>query len=205
MRSDSCGAALSLVKLLLLMAYTFSVFFIDSYYFFAFLALGNCCLMVFCRKQRGRAAVRFTPRGVLQDIAAMLPFILLAALINFLAGDTREAVLVTVRLVLVCNITGVFRRVVSSMELAHGIETLFLPLKIFKIKPGDISLMICICVAFIPVLQREMKEILYGLKAKGIKMPALRGVKYLFKPFFFGLFRRTGEIALALKAKGYTD
>jgi energy-coupling factor transporter transmembrane protein EcfT len=163
--------------------------------------------MFFFRKQKqpgGGTVVLFSPGGVLKDLLAILPFILLAALINFLMGDIREAALVTARLLLVCNMTSIFRRLVSSRELGRALETLFLPLKFFKVNPGDISLLVCISIAFIPVLQREAREIIYGLKAKGIKMPALGGVKYLFKPFFFGLFKRTNEIALALRAKGYT-
>ncbi|MDR3336313.1 MAG: energy-coupling factor transporter transmembrane protein EcfT [Treponema sp.] len=193
MKGETRGAIPGFIKLLLLIVYTISVFFIENYFILAFFTFANIFLMIFFR-------LKIT--GALRELAGMLPFIFFAAFINLFLGEVREALLVAFRLVLVCNITFIFRRLESSMELARSVELLFIPLKVFKINPEDIGLMVCICIAFIPVLQRELKEIIYGLKAKGMKMSA-GNVKYIFKPFFFALFKRTNEIALALKAKGY--
>jgi energy-coupling factor transport system permease protein len=183
----------ALVKLLLLVVYTFSVFFITSAGVLAALALGNALLML---------VFRISPQKALRELALMLPFIVFAALINLLLGDTQEMILVGVRLVLVCNITFLFRQRTSSMELARAVELLFYPVKLFKADPRDMGLMVCIAVAFIPVLQRELEEIIRALASKGMKR-SLKNTRYILKPFLTGVLKRTGEIALALKAKGY--
>jgi energy-coupling factor transport system permease protein len=126
----------------------------------------------------------------------------MAGLINLIAGPWQEAVLVFVRLVLICNITQSFRRVVNSTQLANAVETFCTPLKIFKVNPRDAGLMVCICVAFIPVLLREFEQIKCGLRAKGMPVKP-RNIKYIVKPFMYGIFKRAGEISNALMAKGY--
>ena len=62
--------------------------------------------------------------------------------------------------------------------------------------------MVCICIAFIPVLQREFDQIKRGLEAKGMPVKP-RNVKYILKPFLYGIFKRTDEISNALRAKAY--
>jgi energy-coupling factor transport system permease protein len=186
----------ALVKLLLLVIYTFSVFFIKSPYFLCGFALCNALLMLFFKINALRA---------LRELALMLPFIIFAALINLFFGGIGEMIQVGARLVLVCNITFIFRRLSSSMELARAVELLFYPLNLFQKSRGaskDIGLMVCIAVAFIPVLQRELEEIIRALASKGMKLSP-KTMRYLLKPFLTGILKRSGEVALALKAKGY--
>jgi energy-coupling factor transporter transmembrane protein EcfT len=183
----------ALAKLLLLMAYTFSVFFVTNLWFLAALALCNTLIM---------AASRMNARRALGDLALMLPFIAFAALINALLGDMKEMLLVALRLILVCNITFIFRQRTGSMELAGAVSLLLYPVKLFGADPRDMGLMVCIAVAFIPALRRDLEDIIRALASKGLKMtPKTAG--YVLKPFLTGVLKRSGEIALALKAKGY--
>lgn len=183
----------NLVKVFLLAFYAVAVFFVSAPLAIAALALFNIAVM---------AAARVPPKKALLYIKGVSPFIILAALINLFAGTWQESVLVAARLILVCNVTQSFRFFVNSMQLADAIETFCRPLKIFKVEPRDVGLMVCICVAFIPVLQREFFQIKCGLQAKGMPLKP-RNVKYILKPFMFGIFKRTDEISNALRAKGY--
>ncbi|MDR3342501.1 MAG: energy-coupling factor transporter transmembrane protein EcfT [Treponema sp.] len=185
----------NLVKLLLLMTYTFIVFFISNYYILGGFFVCTVLIMLGTHIQLSTA---------IKELWIMLPFIAFTAGINMLLGDIHEMVLVALRLLLVCTITYCFKRLVSSMELANAIETLCYPLKFCKMDPKDISLMVCICIAFIPILQRELEQIINGLKAKGMKI-TLQNTKYILKPFLYGIFKRTDEIADALKAKAYIE
>ncbi|MDR3335530.1 MAG: energy-coupling factor transporter transmembrane protein EcfT [Treponema sp.] len=185
----------NLVKLVILMTYTFIVFFISQYYILGGFFVFNILIMCF-----GHINVK----TALKELLTMLPFIMFAAGINLVLGDINEMLLIAIRLILVCNITYGFKHLVSSMELANAIETLCYPLRWCKFDPKDISLMVCICIAFIPILQRELHQIIAGLKAKGMKM-TIQNTKYILKPFLYGIFKRTDEIADALKAKAYIE
>jgi energy-coupling factor transport system permease protein len=182
-----------LAKICLLAAYAVGVFFVSNFWAIGAIAVFNICFMAVVRLPLKNAALYM--RGV-------LPFIILAGLINLIADSWQEAVLTAARLVLVCNITQSFRCIVNSMQLADAVETFCRPLKIFKIEPRDAGLMVCICIAFIPVLQREFDQIKCGLEAKGIPAKP-HNVKYILKPFLYGIFKRTDEISNALRAKAY--
>jgi energy-coupling factor transporter transmembrane protein EcfT len=183
-----------LLKLLLLVCYASLIFFVSSGIVIAIFALCNIAMMLF---------VRLPPKSAFLYLRGILPFILLAGVINFFADTPREAFLVVIRLVIVCNITQSFRYILNSTQLANAIEIVCVPLKIFKVNPQDISLMVCICIAFIPVLQRELKDIKCGLRAKNMAIKP-KNVKYILKPFLYGIFKRTDEISDALRAKAYS-
>jgi energy-coupling factor transport system permease protein len=183
-----------LLKVLLLMIYTFMVFFVSNYYILGLFGLGNSMVMKVARIPL-KAAVKY--------VLALAPFMLFAAFINGILGDIQEGILIMIRLLIVCNITYSFKYMVSAMELAHAIEILLYPFKLVKVEPKDIGLMICICVAFLPILMRELRQIKSALQAKGMRL-TIKNTKYVLKPFLYGILKRTDEITNALKAKGYT-
>jgi energy-coupling factor transport system permease protein len=183
-----------LLKVVLLMIYSFMVFFVSNYYILAVFSIGNSILM---------KVAHVSIKSALKYVLALLPFMLFAAIINSLLGDIHEGILIMIRLILVCNSTYSFKYMVSSMELARAIEILVHPLKAIKVDPKDIGLMICIGVAFLPILGRELLQIKSALQAKGMKM-SVKNTKYLLKPFLYGILKRTDEISDALKSKGYT-
>jgi energy-coupling factor transport system permease protein len=182
-----------MLKVILLASYAVAVFFFSGFWAVSAFALFNICMMIF---------TRLPVKAALLYLRGVMPFIVLASLINLIAGTWQEAVLVAARLILVCNVTQCFRNIVNSMQLANAVETFCRPLKIFKVDPRDAGLMVCICIAFIPVLQREFNQIKCGLLAKGMPVKP-RNVKYILKPFLYGIFKRTDEISNALRAKGY--
>jgi energy-coupling factor transport system permease protein len=183
----------NLIKVFLFAAYAVGVFFVSDFRAIGAFVLFNLCMMAFTRLSLKSACLYL--RGV-------APFIILAALINFIIGPWQEGVLVAVRFTLVCNMTQSFRHIVNSMQLANAIETFCRPLKVFHIEPRDAGLMVCISVAFIPVLTREFNQIKCGLQAKGMTIKP-RNMKYILKPFLYGILKRTDEISNALLAKAY--
>ncbi|AEF83974.1 putative cobalt transport permease, CbiQ family [Treponema primitia ZAS-2] len=185
----------NLLILLLFLGYTFIVFFTSNYYILGAYCLINIFVMILVHV-KVKPALRYT--------AGILPFIIFAAAINFFLEDTNTALLFFIRLLVVCNVTHSFKYILSTTQLANAIETLFYPLKLFRVNPKDISLMICICIAFIPVLSRELEQIKQGLQAKGMEM-RIKNVKYVLKPFLYGVFKRTDEISDALRAKAYME
>ena len=186
----------STIKLLILLTYTIAVFFINNYIALAIIALLNIILMLLFKVPKIKA---------LKNIYFLSSFILFTAIFNYLLADTNTAVLIAIRLVLVCNFTYTFSYIFSPMELAKSIETICFPLKIFGINPKDISLIISIAVTFIPILSNEFTQIKYALKAKGVQTNRINSIKYIMKPLMYGILKRTNELEYALKSKGYAE
>ena len=118
----------------------------------------------------------------------------------------QEAILITIRLILVCNISYIFSQTISYLEFAQIIEKIFSPLRIFKINPKDISLMITIALSFMPIIKDELFQTKNILKTKGInptKINLIKNMNLVFKPFFISILQRVNEIELTLKEKAY--
>lgn len=88
----------------------------------------------------------------------------------------------------------------SYTNLANAIEILVYPLKIFKVKPKEIGLIICMAVVFIPILKNELIEIKDALYIKGTKK-----IRYILKVFFISVLQRIDELEISLKAKAYEE
>ena len=185
----------NLIKLILFIAYVISIFLTSNYIILAIVAVVNIFIGICLH-------IKFN--GIAKIILNLMPFILFTAIINLLLDGLNSAILMTVRLVLVCNITYIFKYVMTPMQLANAIETFVYPLKIFKIKPTDISLIVCICIAFIPILTNELIQIKYALKSKGMAIVP-KNYKYILQPFFYGVLKKTNDVSNALKAKGYME
>ncbi|MDR1468824.1 MAG: energy-coupling factor transporter transmembrane protein EcfT [Spirochaetaceae bacterium] len=179
-------------RFLSIFAYTILIFFVDGFLFLGFLAV-NIAAMI---------AAKVTPGKALQYLRSFLPFVLLAAVVNVALGYGEDAVNLSVRLVLICNITQCYKKVVSADDLADAIAILFSPLKVFNVEGKDLGLVVCISLAFIPVLRRDFNQIRTALRARGMKVTAST-MKYLLKPFFIGILQRTNEISQAIRTKGY--
>ena len=179
------------LKLLTFLTYTIVVFFIDNYYI-----LGACILL----NMLIIGILKISFKKILKNLLFLSGFILITVLTNLVLGTIREAILVGIRLIVVCNITNVFKYILSPMELTEAIKLLFYPIKIFGSNPEDVGIIVCMCITFIPILSNELTQIRYALSAKGV-----RSSKYVFKPFIYNVLKRTSEVSNSLKAKGYTE
>jgi energy-coupling factor transport system permease protein len=183
------------VKFLSIFVYTILIFFFDSYWLLGFCAVNIAAIIV----------TKVTPPQALKHILMFLPFVLFVGIVNlaFTAfKDVDFALSLSFRLLLICNITQCYKKVMRAEDLANAVEIIFSPLKIFKIEGKDIGLMVCISLAFIPVLRRDFTQIRVALRARGMSF-TVKNMKYLLKPFFIGILQRTGEIAMAIRTKGY--
>ena len=68
----------------------------------------------------------------------LMPFILFTAIFNLLFGGIELCILISVRLILVCNITYIFSQKQTPKRLGNTIEKLLTPLKIFKVNTKEI-------------------------------------------------------------------
>ena len=190
---------LYVIEFLLFLAYTVFVFFIKSYSIILLLAIFNIILMIILKENIKDAFIL---------VLKLMPFIIFTSVINMIITGISYGILIGLRLILVCNMTYIFSKKMTQQRLEYVIETLLKPLKILKIDSREIGIMLCIGIAFIPIIQREITQIKYSLNSKGFKINLINVIKkpnYILAPLITSVIKRVGEIENSLLSKGYVS
>ncbi len=187
-----------IIEFLLFVAYTILIFFIKDYFLLGIVTFANIILIIILKE---------SVRNAILSILKLMPFIIFTSLINMLITDISFGMLIGIRLILVCNITYIFSKKMTPHKLQYVIEKLLRPLKIIKIDSREVGIIVCIGVAYIPIIQREVEELKYSLKAKGYKLSIINILKrpnYILIPLVTGIIKRINEIEASLLSKGYS-
>jgi len=187
----------AVIEFILFILYTILVFFVKEYYLLAIIAGVNIVVMIILKVNLKNAII---------SILKLFPVIIFTSLINIWISGISFGMLVGIRLILVCNITYIFSKKMTFSELQYVIEILLKPLKIINIDSKEIGIMLCIGIAFIPIIQREIEGIKYSLKAKGFNLNVRNIISkpnYILVPLITGVIKRIGEIEYSLSSKGY--
>lgn len=190
---------IDVICFLAFLIYTIVVFFIKNYYIIFCVAIFNIILMI---------TLKVKIRNALINILKLLPFIIFTSGINMIISGINYGALIGVRLILVCNMTYIFAKNMTPQKMQYVIEKLLKPLKIFKIDSREIGIIVCIGIAFIPILQKEIADLKYALKAKGFNLNFRNIIKkpnYILTPLITSIIKRVGEIEMSLLSKGYVS
>ncbi len=185
------------VQFILFLIYTFLIFFIKDYYLLLIVFIINILIMIILKE---------SIRNTIFAILKIMPFIIFTTIINIAFSGISYGILIGIRLILVCNITYIYAKRTTPQKLQYVVETLLKPLKIFKIDSKEIGIMVCIGVAFIPIIQRQISEIKLSLKSKGFDLKFVNIIKkpnYILAPLLTSVIKRVGEIENSLLSKGY--
>lgn len=189
----------NLIKFILFLIYTVGIFFIKNYIILGIIAIFNIILMLI---------IKINIKNAINNLFKLLPFILFTAIINVFFADLNFAILIGIRLILVCNLSYTFSKTMTYTEFGDMIEKLVYPFKIFGVNPKEIGLVITIALSFMPIMKNEFGQMRNVLKVKGIKptnFNLLKNLNLIFKPFFISVLQRLNEIEMALKAKGWQE
>lgn len=184
-------------KFILFLIYTVGVFYVENYYLLMAIVCVNMGIIIL-RK--------ISLKGALKNIAGIGIFILFTVVINLFLMGIQDAILVGIRLAIVCNGTYIFTKLLSTLEIAEAIQNLLLPLNLLKINTQNIGIIISIAMAFIPILTKELNNITYSLKAKGFNTKMsniIRNSNLIMKPLFIAILKKVNEVEYALKAKAF--
>ena len=190
---------IDVICFLAFLVYTIVVFFIKNYYIIFCVAIFNIILMI---------TLKVKIRNALINILKLLPFIIFTSGINMIISGINYGALIGVRLILVCNMTYIFAKNMTPQKMQYVIEKLLKPLKLFKIDSREIGIIVCIGIAFIPILQKEIADLKYALKAKGFNPNFRNFIKnpnYILTPLITSIIKRVGEIEMSLLSKGYVS
>ncbi len=183
----------NMIKFIIFIVYTISIFFISDFILLAVLFLLNFFIAVI---------LKINLKNMLYNLKILLPFIIFTSTINVIFDSLVAGILIGVRILICYNVTYVFSKTMTSSELASTIKNLCFPLKIFKINTENIGLMVSISICMIPVLKSELYSIIQAMKSKG-KIMKMNGISVAMKPILISILRRTNEIEKTLIAKGY--
>ena len=185
------------IKFILFILYTILIFFISDYKIIAIIFFINILFMII-----GRINLKSAVRNIIR----LLPFIAFVVIINIILMSIEKAVLIGIRLILVCNFTYTFTRNFTPQQLSNSIEKILIPLKIFKINTREIGIMISIAVAFVPILKDEGNKIKASLQSRGFNVNGINMIKninLLLVPLIVSILKRVQHIENAFKSKGY--
>ena len=188
---------INIIKFIFFLMYVILIFFIKSNIALVGALAINITLII---------AYKINLNNLINNIIKIFIFVLITAIINAFVVNTNYAILIGIKLILVCIMTYIFSKVLSYMEFATVIEDLAYPLKFVGINPKDLGLLITIAISFIPILREELERIKYVLMVKGFKINTINIIKnmnIIFKPLFVSIMERINEIEYSLKAKGY--
>ncbi len=189
----------NIIKFTLFLIYTIGIFFINNYITHGAIAIFNIILMVI---------LKINLKNAINNMIELSLFIVFTVIINIIFADLEFATLIGIRLILICNFSYIFSKTISNTEIGEVIEKLVYLLKIFKINPKEIGLLVTIAISFIPIMKDEFSQIKNILKVKGIrptKLNLLKNLNLIFRPFLVSVLQRLNEIEMSLKAKGYQE
>ncbi len=185
----------NLLKFLVFLLYMISIFFVENLVSLLLLFLFNISFIIVLKIQM---------RTLFKNIRLLLPFVLLTGLLNIVLGDLKIGLLMIIRLLIAYQITYIFSKSMTSVEVAKVIQSLAYPLKILKIDNEKIGIMISISFCVLPILKSEIESKRYALEAKGVEFK-VRNYFMIMKPLFISILRRTNEMEKSLMAKGYQE
>ena len=167
----------NVIKILLFLAYTLAIFLV-KHDEFALIVLGINLLLTF--------ALKISIKEEIVNILGIIILVIFTAVVNALVIDVKTGVMIGVKLVLVCNITYIFSKVMNYTELADALEKIFSVFRVLKINPKSISIMICICISFIPTIKKQLKQVKDALKARGVHI-SIKNINLIFEPIIISL------------------
>lgn len=130
--------------------------------------------------------------------------------IEIYAEGINQCILIAIRLVSLIICSSVLSFTTSPTSLTGAIEWILAPLKIFRIKVHELSMMMTIALRFVPTLLEETEKIMSAQKARGADLDSggiLKKVKALIPiliPLFVSSYRRAFDLATAMECRCYT-
>lgn len=181
------------IKFILFLLYSTSIFFIPNGLFILIPLAINVVLSIITKTSL---------KKIVQNLLKFMTFILFTFAINCLLDTYTNAVWVAMKLLLVCNITFIYSQTTSANEIAKTVRKLVTPLKVFKINPDEIEVLVSISLSMIPILKSEVADVKEACKAKNIPIN-IKNMKIILSKLMISILKRVSQIDEALVEKGY--
>lgn len=129
--------------------------------------------------------------------------------ISITQESLRQAVFITLRLVLLVGGTCMMTFTTSPISLTDGLERLFRPFTKIGFPAHELAMMMTIALRFIPTLMEEADKIQKAQMARGADFESgniinrAKSMIPVLVPLFVSAFRRADELAMAMESRCY--
>ena len=130
-------------------------------------------------------------------------------ILHITTGGLQSAAFIAVRILCLILGSSLLTYTTTPTALTDAIERLLSPLKVIKVNPHELAMMMTIALRFIPTLMEETDKIMSAQKARGADMESgglIQRVKALVPiliPLFVSSFRRAYDLAMAMECRCY--
>ncbi|MFH1453244.1 MAG: energy-coupling factor transporter transmembrane component T [Armatimonadota bacterium] len=117
--------------------------------------------------------------------------------------------LMVFRIMMLLVLTSILTLTTSSINLTDALESLMLPLRIFKFPAHEIAMMMTIALRFVPILLFQTEKIIKAQVSRGADFTSGSLVKRakalvpILVPLFISAFKSAEELAVAMEARCY--
>lgn len=204
-------------KLLLMIAYIAAVFMVNDTWLFALTA----AYVVMATRISG-VPLSYLWRS-LKPLRFILVFMFIINLLVTTAGETvlewwiikittggiRQAVYISLRLILLVSGTSLMTLTTTPISLTDGLEQLMAPLTRLGFPAHELAMMMTIALRFIPTLMEEAEKITKAQTARGADFETggiiqrAKSMVPILVPLFVSAFRRADELAMAMESRCY--
>ena len=207
------------IKLLAVILYIVTVFFIVDYAMYAAMLLFVIVVAI---------VAKIPILVLLRTVRTIIFLVLITSVINlfFTTGENllvhwkfikiyeegiHHAIKLALRLILLMLFPSLLTLTTTPMELTDALESLMSPLKLIKVPVHAIALIMSIALRMIPILMEETNKIMLAQKARGADFDSggvfkkAKAMIPILVPLFVGAFRRADELALAMDARCYSS
>lgn len=204
------------LKIILTLIYIILTFFSSNYYSLATLYFLVIIITIFSK-------IPF--KMYLKSIKMILFLILFTSIMNlfFATGSIilefgiikitengiNDSILMALKFFVLIFISSSLTYVTTPSELTNALESLFKPLRFFKLNPTNLSMMITIALRFVPTLLRETDKISKAQKARGAQIDSgnlkqrVKSLISILIPLFMLSFRKAHDLAIAMECRCY--
>ena len=129
--------------------------------------------------------------------------------INIYDEGLSSALLILLRIINLITLSSLLTLTTKPTDLSNGLESLMKPLKILGVNVSVFAMMISIALRFIPTLINEANRILKAQASRGVDFQEgslndkVKQIISLLIPMFVISYRRAGDLANAMEARGY--
>ncbi len=185
----------NIVKFIIFIICTISIFFLNNLKLLGSIFFLNFIIAI---------ALKICLKRMLYNLKILLPFVILTMLINILLDSLYDGIIIGIRIIICYNITYIFSKTLTVLEVADTIQKLCYPLKIFKININNIGMMVSISICMLPVIKNEIYTLIRVMKSKG-RIMKINSIIIIMKPMLISILRKTSQIEKTLIAKAYVE
>lgn len=186
------------IKILLLILISIFLFLLKSYSSFALIS-GFIIFLIIISK------INMT--NIMKSLRPFLFFFIFIFLMYFLfsRSELHKGIITIWRFTLLIIIASILTFSTTTSQLVQAVEKLFAPLKLIRISPRNIAVMVSATIRFIPLLFHEAGKIRDAQKSRGANLKKVKHIIGFANALIRKTFDKASNLADAMESRCYRD